>query len=164
MEIGPGKGEFLLWLSPQHPQKQLIAIEIKNGRFCKISEKIKTLGLANTIMVKGDARECLAELFKPDCLSEIYILFPDPWPKRRHHKHRLLKEELVSQLYTFLKPGGAVWVATDHDDYSKQIQSVFPSEHWAYQPGQSLYPTYFETKWKKLGKEIHYFCFNKKSS
>jgi tRNA G46 methylase TrmB len=60
-----------------------------------------------------------------------------------------------------LKTGGAVWVATDDSHYAGQIQKVFPEEKWSYKPGRSLYPTYFETKWKNLGRDIHYFCFGK---
>jgi tRNA G46 methylase TrmB len=60
-----------------------------------------------------------------------------------------------------LKPGGRVWVATDDPHYATQIQSVFPAERWTYEPGRSLYPTYFEMKWKNLGRSIHYFCFMK---
>ncbi len=162
LEIGPGKGEFLLWLAAEQPQKFFIVIEIKKGRFNKITKKIEARKLENIILVRGDARVCLPELFKEDALSEAFILFPDPWPKRRHHKHRLLQLDLVKQIHQFLKPGAMAWIATDHENYAQQIQSVFPEQDWQYQEGKSLYPTYFETKWKNLGREIFYFCFIKR--
>jgi tRNA (guanine-N7-)-methyltransferase len=172
LEIGPGKGEFLLWVAEENPEILCIGIEIKKSRFLKIVKKLsphpdplpkereKTPN--NILLIKGDARQCLPKIFETGCLTEVYILFPDPWPKRRHHKHRLLKPEIVEQVHTFLKPGGRIWIATDHSDYSAQIKSVFPSDRWSFKEGRSLYPTYFETKWKNLGREIYYFCFERK--
>ena len=161
LEIGPGKGEFLLWLAQEQPRKNFVALEIKKRRFLKISKKIETLGLKNVTIARGDARLCLLNLVPHGLLAEAFVLFPDPWPKRRHHKHRLLNLERTEELHRLLKPGGAVWVATDDPHYAGQIRSVFPQERWSYKPGRSLYPTYFETKWKNLGREIHYFYFGK---
>jgi len=161
LEIGPGNGKFLLWLAEQNPHQLHIAVEIRNMRFQNLAQKAREKGLKNLIVIHGDARHCLSFLFHHPCLTEAFILFPDPWPKRRHHKHRLLNTERTEQLHEILKSKGRVWVATDHDEYSGQIRSVFPPEKWKYEEGKSLYPTYFETKWKKLGREIHYFCFRK---
>jgi len=161
LEIGPGNGKFLLWLAEQHPHQLHIAIEIRNMRFQNLAKKARENRLNNIIAIHGDARHCLPFLFKGPCLDEAYILFPDPWPKRRHNKHRLLNLERTDELYELLKPGGRVWVATDHDHYSAQIQKVFPSDRWKYEEGKSFYPTYFETKWVKMGRKIHYFCFKK---
>jgi len=161
LEIGPGNGKFLLWVAEQNPQNLYIAVEIRNMRFQNVAEKAKAKGLKNLIAIHGDARYCLPHLLRPRCLAEAFILFPDPWPKRRHNKHRLLNRERTDQIYDFLKPKGRIWIATDHDHYSEQIRSVFPNDRWEAQEGISLYPTYFETKWKKLGREIFYFCFGK---
>ena len=161
LEIGPGKGEFLLWLAKEQPKKNFVGLEIKKRRFQKISKKVESLEIKNVTMVRGDARLCLLKLLPEGHLTEAFVLFPDPWPKRRHHKHRLLNLERTEELYRLLKPGGAVWVATDDPHYAGQIEKVFPKEKWSYTPGRSLYPTYFETKWKNLGRSIHYFCFGK---
>ncbi len=161
LEIGPGNGAFLSWLAPQHPHKLFIAIELKRGRYFRIREKIDTIPLGNVQLIHGDARYSLPKILKPECLSEAYILFPDPWPKRRHNKHRLINEERVRLIHSSLKPGGSLWIATDHPDYSSQISSVFDPKMWKLQEGKSLYPTYFETKWKRMGLSIHYFCFVK---
>jgi len=162
LEIGPGKGEFLLHLAEQEPKTTFIAIEIRGGRFAKIGKRADSRALKNFHMIHGDARECLTRLFRPALFERIYVLFPDPWPKRRHSKHRLLKPELLAHLREFLKPGGAIYNATDAGFYSEEIVSAF-EEVGGFERHriESLYPTYFEKKWKALGREIDYWKFVK---
>ena len=161
LEIGPGNGHFLCSIAASNPQKSFLAVEIRAGRFQKIAEKIKKQNLQNIILIHGNAAVCLFPLLKDKKLKEVYILFPDPWPKRRHHKHRLLQTEWIDQLAQSLKPEGTIWTATDHEDYARQISSIFPQERWTRKRAESLYPTHFETKWKKMGREIYYFRFQK---
>lgn len=162
LEIGPGKGEFLLHLAEQEPGTTFIAVEIRRGRFAKIAKHATARGLKNIFLIRGDARECLVRLFQPELFERIYILFPDPWPKRRHGKHRLLKPELLRHLRQFLKSGGAVYNATDAGFYSEEIVSAF-EEVGGFEKHAiaALYPTYFESKWKKMGREIDYWKFVK---
>ena len=162
LEIGPGKGEFLLHLASAEPQSTFVAVEIRRGRFEKIAKKAATLKLNNVYLVLGDARECLSRLFKPGLFDRIYILFPDPWPKRRHSKHRLLKPELLALLRDYLKPGGSIYNATDAGFYSEEIVAAFEEVGgFRREAIESLYPTYFEKKWKALGREIDYWRFVK---
>ncbi|MBF0492275.1 MAG: tRNA (guanosine(46)-N7)-methyltransferase TrmB [Deltaproteobacteria bacterium] len=162
LEIGPGNGKFILWMAQNHPQKTFFTLELRNMRYQNVVEKTKKLKLNNLISVHGDARYCLTELLEKETLSEIFILFPDPWFKRRHYKHRLINEERTELFHKLLKTVGKVWVATDDAPYAEHIQQVFLEKHWEIQEGKSLFPTYFETKWKKMGRTIHYFCFVKK--
>ena len=162
LEIGPGKGEFLLHLAQAEPKTTFVAVEIRRGRFEKIAKKAANLKLANVYLVLGDARECLTRLFKPALFDRIYILFPDPWPKRRHSKHRLLKPELLAHLRDYLKPGGAIYNATDAGFYSEEIVAAFEEVGgFKREAIESLYPTYFEKKWKAMGREIDYWRFVK---
>lgn len=161
LEIGPGNGKFLLWMAESNPQKLFIATEIRNMRYRKIAKKVEEGNLKNVVLIHGDARHCLPHLFEGQRLSEIYVLFPDPWPKRRHNKHRLLNGERIDLFHEILKKGGSVFIATDHAHYAEQIKKIFPEEKWRREEGRSLYPTYFETKWKNLGREIFYFRFVK---
>ena len=162
LEIGPGKGEFILHLAEQEPHTHFIAVEIRRGRFQKIAKRAAARGLKNLTLVLGDARECLTRLFRPALFDRIYVLFPDPWPKRRHSKHRLLKPELLQQLRDFLKPGGAVFNATDAGFYSEEIVDAFEEVGgFEKQAIESLYPTYFEKKWKEMGRAIDYWKFVK---
>lgn len=163
LEIGPGKGEFLLHLAEQEPGTTFVAVEIRRGRFAKIAKRAAARGLKNVFLVLGDARECLTRLFRPGLFDRIYVLFPDPWPKRRHSKHRLLKPELLTHLRDYLKPGGAIYNATDAGFYSEEIVAAFEEvggfERHAI---ESLYPTYFEKKWKAMGRAIDYWKFVKR--
>lgn len=163
LEIGPGNGKFILWMAKNHPQKTFFALELRNMRYQNVVEQTQIQSLNNLVAVHGDARYCLTELFKPGQLSEMFILFPDPWFKRRHYKHRLINEERTQLFHSLLQEKGKVWVATDYTHYAEQIAKVFSKDLWDLEEGKSLFPTYFETKWKKMGREIHYFCFVKKS-
>lgn len=163
LEIGPGKGEFLLHLAQSEPQTRFVGLELKRGRFERIGKKAETLELTNLTMVRGDARECLPRLFPPSSLDRAYILFPDPWPKLRHAKHRLLKPIFINNLFRILKAKGEVFTATDAGFYSDEIFTAF-TEHggFAHERIESLFPTYFEKKWKGMGREIAYWKFSKK--
>ncbi|MDX1386584.1 MAG: hypothetical protein R3257_03265, partial [bacterium] len=159
---GPGKGEFILHLAQENPKVHFLAVEYKKARFKKISKKIEKLELKNLFLVYGDARECLPRLCPETFFERIYVLFPDPWPKKRHIKHRLLKPRLIQQLKGFLKAGGEIINATDAGFYSDQIVEAFEEvggfdRHSITSP----FPTYFESKWKEMGRNIDYWSFVK---
>ncbi len=162
LEIGPGNGKFITWLAAQQPQKLFIAVELRNMRFQGVGTKSEKAAIENIISVHGDARYCLPYVFKEKTLTEIYILFPDPWFKRRHYKHRLINTERTELFHSLLKKDGKVYFASDNQDYAAWVKKSFPEEKWKFEEGNSLYPTYFETKWKMLGRSIHYFVFVKK--
>jgi tRNA (guanine-N7-)-methyltransferase len=162
LEIGPGKGELLLSLAQANPQTHFIAVEYKKSRFNKIAARIDRLQLKNLFLVYGDARECLPRICPENFFEKIYVLFPDPWPKKRHIKHRLLKPRLVNQLRTFLKEGGEIINATDAGFYSEQIVAAFDEVGGFHREAiTSPYPTHFEQKWRDLGRDIDYWCFTK---
>lgn len=165
LEIGPGKGEFILSQAQTHPHKIFVAVEYKHKRFKKIAARIDRLEIKNLYLIYGDARECLPRLFPQGFFKTIYILFPDPWPKARHAKHRLLKPRLAQQLKTFLQAEGAIINATDAGFYSEEIVAAF-SEVGGYerQAIASPFPTYFEQKWLQDGRKIHYWKFIKAAS
>ena len=162
LEIGPGKGEFLLHLAQQDPHTRYVGLELKRGRFEKICRRAEALELNNLIMVRGDARECLPRLFPSQSLNRVYILFPDPWPKSRHKKHRLLKPIFINNLFNILKDKGEVYSATDAGFYSEEILQAFLEQGgFAHECIASLFPTYFENKWKAMGRNITYWKFTK---
>jgi tRNA (guanine-N7-)-methyltransferase len=162
LEIGPGKGEFLLHLAQSFPHTRHIGVELKKGRFEKICKKAQACRLDNLHLVRGDARECLPRLFPETSLDRVYILFPDPWPKARHAKHRLLKQLLINNLHFIIKEKGEVYSATDAGFYSEEIVAAFTAAGgFRAEPVASLFPTYFEQKWKALGRKIDYWRFSK---
>jgi tRNA (guanine-N7-)-methyltransferase len=162
LEIGPGKGEFVLHQAQENPRTIFTGVEIKRGRFEKIAKKAELFRLSNLYIIHGDARECLPRVFRPKLFDRIYILFPDPWPKTKHAKHRLIKLRLINELKYILKEKGEVYSATDAGYYSEQMTHAFREAggfHCEAIP--SLFPTYFETKWKALGRKIDYWKFVK---
>lgn len=160
LEIGPGNGAFVLNQCLANPDNYYIAIELKYHRFNKICIQAAKHKLTNLCIVKGDARVALQQLFKPAMFNAIYILFPDPWPKRAHGKHRLIKSYFVEFLQKYLNPQGKIFVATDHSPYAEEIAACFEANgNFNCQKGQSLFPTYFESLWKRQGKDISYFEF-----
>src|SRR4030095_2972841 len=101
----------------------------KKRRFQKISKKVESLEIKNVTMVRGDARLCLLKLLPEGRLTGAFVLFPDPWPKRRHHKHRLLNLDRTEELHRLLKPRGAVWGGTAHPHHAGQSEEVVRQEN-----------------------------------
>ncbi len=133
LEIGFGAGEHLAAQAGAHPETDFIGVEpFLNGVGACLAG-IETAGLTNVRLHAGDARDVLARL--PDgMLDRVYILFPDPWPKTRHWKRRLIQAPVVAELARVLKPGGEVRFATDWGDYAAWTLALFlnsPAFAWA---------------------------------
>lgn len=162
LEIGTGKGEFILHQAQTYPRHQFVGVEIRRGRFTRTAKKAESLGLQNLFMILGDARECITRVFPADTFDQVYILFPDPWPKKRHVKHRLINPLFINTIKKILKKEGEVFSATDAGYYSEQIVESFTQDKlFSCERIGSLFPTYFENKWKALGKAINYWKFSK---
>ncbi|MDP2599460.1 MAG: tRNA (guanosine(46)-N7)-methyltransferase TrmB [Deltaproteobacteria bacterium] len=163
LEIGPGNGDFLLTLAAQNPLKKIAAIEVREKRFQKIVKRLEKSGVQNVTLIWGNAKVILPHYFKNTRLEKIYILFPDPWPKRRHQFHRLLDEEFLPALAGFLKSGGKLILATDSKEYSDWIQKTARKITFLSEAPfeRDFCETFFEKVWKKEGKSIHYFCFSR---
>lgn len=160
LEIGPGNGDFILNECIKNPENHYVAVELKKRRFLKVGHKAKNREIQNLTVVWGDARECVKRLFGPHSLDEIYILFPDPWPKKAHAKHRLIQSHLINFLKNYLKAGGIIHTATDDAAYAEQIREVFSENgHFRKENSASLYSTYFENKWRQEGRELHFYKF-----
>ena len=124
LEIGPGSGGFFAHICTKRPERLFVALELKYKPLIQTARKIKALGCTNAKVIRYNA--CmLTDVFAPREIDNIYIHFPDPWPKKRHHKHRLIKPDLVRALYALQKKGSFVEVKTDHQAYFKEIQKVF---------------------------------------
>lgn len=132
LEIGFGGGEHLAEQAGRHPDVRLIGAEPFLNGVASALRHIDERGLANVRLHQGDAREVLDAL--PDAsLARIFILFPDPWPKARHHKRRLVQPETVAALARVLRPGGRLRFATDWADYANRALETFlasPDLRW----------------------------------
>lgn len=125
VEVGFGKDVRILREAEQRPDEWFLGVEISRKKAVKFCQKVARAGLRNVRAYHGDVRRALQEMLPPASVASFTILFPDPWPKRRHHKHRWIREETAQQVTRALAPGGEVIVATDHTGYLGQIRACF---------------------------------------
>ena len=118
LEVGFGGGEHLAEQARRHPDTGFIGCEPFENGVAKLLTQVQASGLRNVRVVPDDARGILVRL--PDAsLSFVFVLFPDPWPKLRHHKRRFIQTRTLDQIHRLLKPGGELRIATDHTDYGQ---------------------------------------------
>jgi len=118
LEVGFGGGEHLAEQARRHPDTGFIGCEPFENGVAKLLTQVQASGLRNVRVVPDDARDILVRL--PDAsLSFVFVLFPDPWPKLRHHKRRFIQTRALDQIHRLLKPGGELRIATDHTDYGQ---------------------------------------------
>jgi tRNA (guanine-N7-)-methyltransferase len=166
VEIGSGKGRFLLELAAARPERNLLAVERAGKYHTLCCERAARRGLANVRLLRTTAEDLLHRLLEPASVSTFFVLFPDPWPKKRHHKRRLITPEAVAAMATALAPGGRLLVKTDHADYASVIAGVLaadtalvPIDSAAAFEGLPL--TGFEHKYRDQGREIFPYAVQK---
>lgn len=125
LEIGSGMGEATASMAAADPESAIIAIEVHRPGVGSLLWRIEKLGLTNLRIVHADVNEVLRERFTDGSFDEIRIYFPDPWPKLRHHKRRLLQGEFLPLLASKLRNGGLLHIATDWQPYAQWITSEF---------------------------------------
>ena len=133
VELGSGDGGFLAQWAARHPDRNFIGVERLLGRLRKLDKKGRRAGLTNLRMLRLEASYFLTWLLPHGSVHALHVYFPDPWPKRRHWKHRLVNAEFAEAAARALAPGGTIFFRTDNAEYFAQIQSVFAG-HLAFQP------------------------------
>jgi len=133
IDIGCGKGGFLLARAQAHPEVNLIGIERMLKRVRKVDGKLLRSGLSNVRLLREECMHAVSTMFPSASVQTAYLFFSDPWPKRRHHRRRLVSEPFVDALSSALKSGGHVHVMTDHLEYFEMIRGMF-SKHLSYIP------------------------------
>ncbi len=128
IEIGTGKATFLIVQAQAQPHVNFLGIERANKYYRCAVDRIGRWGLTNVRMILADAASFLSEFVPDDCVDCFHIYFPDPWPKRRHHKRRFLCTTNIKQLLRCLKTGGTIRIATDYDDYFQQVGKLINDE------------------------------------
>ncbi|HUL42105.1 MAG TPA: tRNA (guanosine(46)-N7)-methyltransferase TrmB [Burkholderiales bacterium] len=128
LEIGFGMGESSAVIAQANPQHDYLGIEVHTPGVGSLLNKIEAARITNFRVIQHDATEVVRNMIPPASLYGIHIFFPDPWPKRRHHKRRLIQPDLVALLCERLKTGGYLHLATDWKDYAEHILSVLGSE------------------------------------
>ncbi len=124
IEIGAGKGTFLLSQAKAQPGDNFLGIEWARRYYRYAVDRIGRWGLTNVRIIRADAAAFLADSVPDDCVDCFHIYFPDPWPKKRHNKRRLICPANVEHLIRCLKSAGQLRIATDHADYFEQIRTV----------------------------------------
>ena len=124
LEIGPGAGHFLHYISRLNQNRLYLSIELKYKPLVQSARKIKQDLCQNARLVRYNAR-LLQNIFASEEINNVYIYFPDPWPKKRHHKHRLIKTDFVRNMYLIQREGSFVEIKTDHLAYFKEMQEIF---------------------------------------
>jgi tRNA (guanine-N7-)-methyltransferase len=128
LEIGSGMGETTAAIALAHPENDYLAVEVHTPGVGSLLKRVAELELANVRVVQHDAVEVLQDMIAPAALDGVHLFFPDPWPKKRHHKRRLVQPAFAVLLASRLRPGGYVHAATDWQDYADQIRAVLSAE------------------------------------
>lgn len=168
LEIGFGMGESTAIIAQSHPENDYLGIEVHTPGVGSLLNQIEQHGLTNLRIIQHDAVAVLQHMLPAACLDGVHIFFPDPWPKARHHKRRLIQPTLAARLCYHLKPGSYLHVATDWEDYAVQILQVLSEEPQLkntatdYAPRPDYRPlTKFEQRGIKLGHGVWDLIFRK---
>ena len=163
IELGIGKGRYLIDAAQQHPSLNYIGVEWA-GKYLRIAHaRCSKRNLSNVRLVRADAREFVEFFIRAESVRAYHLYFPDPWPKKRHHKRRLFNDGFVTEVVRTLLPGGLLWLVTDHDDYFQAMREVLDRFHslretsLAWEGVRSNY----EDKFLALGKKINRRVFEK---
>ncbi len=128
LEIGFGMGESTASIAAARPDTNFLGVEVYPAGIGSLLLQVAQVGLTNVRVVPHDAVEVIRDMIAPDSLAGIHVFFPDPWPKARHHKRRLIQSPFVAQLAGRLAPGGYLHCATDWEDYAQQMMQVLQAE------------------------------------
>lgn len=170
LEIGSGRGEFLIKKAEQLPQVNFLALELKEKRIRTILRKLDPEKHRNVRISRFFVDKNVKEFLQKKCFQQIYIIHPDPWPKRKHYKNRLIQTEFLSILWELLEDKGEVFISTDHPGYASWIIAHFqnsPLFGSLYQEGFTRekpldhFETHFEVKKREEGFPPFYMKFVK---
>ena len=173
LEIGSGTGGFIATLAGERPQDNFIAIDYYNKGCYKTCRRLERQELTNVRVLREEARQFILERISCGSLSAVHINCPDPWPKKRHRKRRLVNRQFLDFLLPYLAPGGDFFFATDFDDYGLDVAGFMPQI-----PGMTnvLAPDLFRyelagyplskymRKFMAEGKKIHFVHYRKEEN
>jgi tRNA (guanine-N7-)-methyltransferase len=165
VEIGSGMGETTLEIARAQPTADFIAIEVHGPGVGSLLKRIDAERITNLRVIRHDAVEVLERMIQDDTLAGIHLFFPDPWPKKRHHKRRLVQPDFAALAARKLAAGGYLHAATDWPDYAEQIERVLSAEPLL-EPGtpgsRSRPPTKFERRGLGLGHRVRDVLFHRR--
>jgi tRNA (guanine-N7-)-methyltransferase len=169
LEIGSGMGETTAEIARALPGCDFLAVEVHGPGVGSLLKRIEAQGIGNVRVVQHDAVEVVEHMIPPESLDAIHVFFPDPWPKKRHHKRRLLQPGFVHELALRLRPGGRLHVATDWDDYAAAMLATLAAEPLLVNTaaGYAERPAYrpvtkFERRGRALGHVVRDLVFERR--
>ncbi|MBD3336613.1 MAG: tRNA (guanosine(46)-N7)-methyltransferase TrmB [Candidatus Eisenbacteria bacterium] len=164
LEIGSGKGRFLLEAAQRWPERDFLGVETA-GRYLRRSvDRVRRAGLRNVRLARTDGRDLLTRWIPPGGLRRIHIYFPDPWPKRRHRKRRFINPPFPRWAARALEAGGEILIGTDHEDYFCWIQAVmglrpgFERRYWNPLEEEWILTNY-AVKWAAQGRRLYWMRY-----
>lgn len=140
IEIGFGMGEATIELAQRYRERNYLGIEVFLNGFAKVLHAIATQKLSNLKIIRFDAVAVLTEMIADESVSAFHIFFPDPWPKKRHHKRRLIQRPLVELLTQKLTAGGYIYCVSDWEEYAKEMVEVFAASKQLINPHNGYAP------------------------
>ncbi len=164
LEIGSGKGRFLISTAIERPDVNLIGIEKSLHYHRVIRERVMKRNLTNIRLINHDAYLVMKEMIPAESIAEVHIYFPDPWPRKREQKRRIIRPEVLSEIERVLVRDGSAIYVTDHQEYFEAaaplIEQRFPSERRIPGPGDAP-RTNYEAKYREEGRPIYEIRFRK---
>ncbi|MCC6642198.1 MAG: tRNA (guanosine(46)-N7)-methyltransferase TrmB [Deltaproteobacteria bacterium] len=170
VEIGFGRGEFLIDLALAAPATPHVGVEYSTKRVLKMARRLARAAVANVRLLDCTGEIVVHDLLAPASVQEFWINFPDPWPKKRHHRRRLLQPEMVRALAERLVASGSLHVATDHEGYADAIDAALAGEPLlenAFAPAPFLRDvpgrraTAYEVEWRAEGRPMHFWHYRR---
>jgi len=169
LEIGFGMGETTAAIAQAHPDVDYLGIEVHLPGVGALLQRIDALALANVRVIRHDAVEVVDAMIAPGALAAVHVYFPDPWPKKRHHKRRLLNAPFVHALALRLAPGGYLHVATDWAHYADEVLATLEEEPLLANTAAGFAPrpawrpqTKFELRGRRLGHDVFDLLFTRR--
>lgn len=170
LEIGFGMGDALVSMAKAHPEHDYLGIDVYHPGVGHLLMQIESNQLTNVRAVCADAMDVLQDSLPSHSLDAVYLFFPDPWPKKRHHKRRLIQPEFLNLLAKRMKSGSYLYLATDWQDYAQQMLQVLEAapeftnkmtaSHFAPRPPERPL-TKFEQRGLRLGHSVWDLCYQR---
>lgn len=171
LEIGCGKGSFLLRMARAHPDRNFFGVEWARAFCAYCADRLARWGVTNARMVRTDAKILVMHRLPPESLTALHVYHPDPWPKKRHHKRRLFTPDVAAAMARTLISGGRLAVQTDHAEYYEQIRAVLRGvaafaeidfDDPAFGTAGARTETNYEIKYEREGRPIYRMAVRKR--
>jgi tRNA (guanine-N7-)-methyltransferase len=167
LEIGSGMGETTIAIAKAHLEVDFVAVEVHGPGVGSLLNAIEKQGLMNLRVIRHDALDVLERMVADSSLAAIHLFFPDPWPKKRHHKRRMVQPQFAALAARKLKSGGILHAATDWPDYADQISEILGNEPLL-EPAPAGFTarpvTKFESRGRRLGHPVRDLVFRRRGT